>query len=346
MTNTIKHIIQSFTFASVLASFALMLAPVHAQTVYAEDMATSPAVQVLRRTEKLGLYTVDMTFYGPSRDQLAVYADRLKQQLIAQLSNLQQWQKSSGVPSVASSEIASEVYPLFKVLKANCIETQGALNPLDVPLREAWGFTPGSLSYGVPDAGTRQRLSTQLTQQGCEAIGPGKPLTLDYFAAGWLIDQSKALIGSPGIVAAKLRIDNVAYYAGVPPQAKAWKVPVYHPRKADLLIQYFYLKDQSLVLLGDAETHFYANGLRYPDFLDSRTGNVHSESAGAYVLSKSALEAQLQAHGVVLLTPEEVKAWVKKSAAETRIIRWQEQLDQLMPQEFYSGGSPQGPSRP
>jgi thiamine biosynthesis lipoprotein ApbE len=354
MTNTMKHTIQSFILAIALASSAVMSAPLQAQTVYAEDMATSPAVQVLRRTEKLGLYTIDITFYGPSRDQLVVYADRLKQQLIAQIAELQQWQKSPVKPAKdstkdsleASSEASSQVYPLLKVLKTACTESQGALNPLDVPLREAWGFTPSSLSYGVPETSVLQRWSQQLRQQGCEAIVPGQPLTLDYFAAGWLIDQSKSLLASPGIVAAKLHIDNVAYYAGVPPQAKAWKVPVYHPRKADQLIQYFYLKDQSLVLLGDADTHFYANGLRYPDFLDSRTGKVHSESAGAYVLSASALDAQLLARSVVLLTQEEAKARVQNSSPGTRVIRWQEQLEQLTPQEFHSDGLPRGPIRP
>lgn len=327
-----KHIIQSFIFAGAIVASVVTPPATQAQTVYAEDMATSPAIQVLRRTEKLGLHTIELVFYGPSRDQLAVYADRLRKQLKAHLLLLQQWQSAPVEISAASSEF----YPLFKVLKTTCIETQGALNPLDVPLREAWGFTPGSLSYGVPDTRVRQRWSEQLREQGCEAIAPGQRLTLDYFAAGWLIDQSKALLGSAGIVAAKLRIDNVAYYAGAPPQAKAWKVPVYHPRKADQLIQYFYLQDQSLVLLGDAETHFYANGLRYPDFLDSRTGNVHSETAGAYVLSTSALAAQLLAHSVVLLSPEETKALVQQRSAGTRVIRWQEQLERLIPQEFHT----------
>lgn len=341
MTNTIKHTIQSFVIASALALMnAMPVASVMAQTVYAEDMASTPAIQVLRRTEKLGLYTVDMTFYGPSREQLTEYADRLKKQLSVHISHLQAGQNAS----VKSPEVSQ----LYNTLKASCDKTQGALNPLDVALREAWGFNPGSLSYKVPGASTQRLLSEQLTQQGCAAIGSdqAQPLSLEYFAAGWLIDQSKGLLRSPGVVAAELHIDNVAYYAGVPPQAKAWKVPVYHPRKADVLIQYFYLKDQSLVLLGDADSHFYANGLRYPDFLDSRTGKVHSESAGAYVLSSSALEAQLLARSVVLLTRPEAKALIEKSSPDTRVIRWQEQLDQLTIQEFQSQALPKVPSRP
>lgn len=299
-----------------------------AQSVYAEDMATTPAIQVLRGKETLGELDVDWTLYGASMETLHTQAQALR--TLWQ----HQWRALSAQEASVAQRAALD--PLVQALRQACTQTQGALNPLDFSLREAWGFTPQSLSYQVPEARERQHLSQALQTQGCEAIHLQAPLSRTYFAAGWLIDQSKALLSAPGLRAARVQMGPVAYYAGVPPQAQAWKVPVYHPRKAEQLIQYFYLKDQSLVLLGDATNHFYANGLRYPDFIDSRTGDVHSESAGAFVLGPSALAAQLLARGVVLLDSASVRQWMKQQAPKTQIIRWQERLGQLTPEEFRS----------
>lgn len=305
-----------------------VLAPVQAQSVYAEDMATTPAIQVLRGKETLGELTIDWTLYGESMQ-------RLQQQAVALKTLWQrQWQVLASAPT--SGQPVEALKPLVTALQQACEHTQGALNPLDLALREAWGFTPQSLSYQVPEASERQRLTAQVQAQGCQGIRETLPLSREYFAAGWLIDQSKPLLSDPAVRAARVQMGPVSYYAGVPPQAQAWKVPVYHPRKEDQLIQYFYLKDQSLVMLRDATSHFYANGLRYPDFVDARTGLVHSESAGAYVLGASALDAQLLARGVVLLASEQIKPWMKLQAEKTQVIRWREQLEQLTPEEFRS----------
>ncbi len=303
-------------------------AAVQAQSVYAEDMATTPAVQVLRGKEILGELTIDWTLYGESMPRLQAQAEALKDLW------QRQWQVLASAPT--SGQPVEALKPLVTALQQACEHTQGALNPLDLPLREAWGFTPQSLSYQVPEAGERQRLTAQVQAQGCQGIRETQPLSREYFAAGWLIDQSKALLSAPAVRAARVQMGPVAYYAGVPPQAPAWKVPVYHPRKEDQLIQYFYLKDQSLVMLRDATSHFYANGLRYPDFVDARTGLVHSESAGAYVLGSSALAAQLLARGVVLLTAEQIKPWMQQQPEKTQVIRWRERLEQLTPEEFRS----------
>lgn len=313
---------------TTLASLSLCAAPrfALAQSVYAEDMATSPAVNVLRGQEQWGTHRISWTLYGTSPQRL----EQVLKQLRAQWQSEAQWLYT--LPNDSKTSGARQ--DLLKTLKNGCRNTAGALNPLDFSLREAWGFTPQSLSYRVPTAQERARLSQQLSQWGCEGIAFSQPLTLDYFAAGWLVDQSKPLLTSKGVSAARLQIDDVAYYAGVPPQAEAWKVPVYHPRKAETLIQYFYLKDQALMMLGDATSHFYVNGVRFPDFVDARTGGVHEESAGAYVLSSSALAAQLLARGSVLLEKEPLKAWVQQSLPGTRLIRWQEQLEQLVPQNF------------
>ncbi len=306
-----------FFLAAVVLLFSSG-APVLAQADSVEP------VQALRQSEEIGEYSISWTLYGTSQPALRRRSEQLKTQLIAQINLLEQLKVAQAPPR--------EVYQLLKQLQTACTRSGGALNPQDYSLRAAWGFTPLSLSFRVP---TPEERANYLEAMNCQKISTlEQPLSTAYFGAGWLIDQSRDVLRPEGLItASQLEINEVAFYQGQPPQARAWKVPIYHPRQKETLIQYFYLQNQALSTLRDATHHFYFNGLRYPDFIDGRTGQSHIENAGAYVLSESALESQLLARMAVVMDKASLQQ-VLPQYGTVRMIRWQEQLGRLMPQEF------------
>lgn len=288
--------------------------------------STSPWLRKHDFLEAVGDLHVMLEFYTEPTTE----AEPIKQALYTQLRQRQrvlnairqQFETARDKPS----PLSEEAHRLFQQLINYCQWSERAFDPTDLPLRQLWGFTPEALAPQMPRPEALQKVLKQVNCHDLELqrVPPSLflkqaqlALNWELFRRGWLIDQALEILRSHKVPAARLQIDQMAYYHGHPPDARAWKVPLPHPREKNRILDYLYLKDQALAIRGDYQDYFLYNGLRYSSLLDPRSGYPRREMQAVYVTAPQAMDAEIIAHATAVLTEEGVKTLLQSAGRAT-----------------------------
>lgn len=311
--------------ASLLLLSSLVPAAV-AQQAPQPEASSAPWQRKHDYLERVGDLQVLLEFYTDPGVEGAPIAARIYGHLRQRQRDLAAIQRQFEAAREKPSPLSHEAQTLFQQLLNYCQWSARAFDPTDLPLREAWGFTPDSLSAQLPRP---ERLQTALPKVNCQAMELERvppslflkqadlQLNWELFRRGWLIDQALKLLQTPEISAARVQIDQLAYYHGSPPDAPAWKVALPHPREKNQTLDYLYLKNQALAIRGDYQDYFLSNGLRYSSLLDPRSGMPRREMMAVYVTAPAALDAEILAHAAAVLEEDGVKALLKSAGRAT-----------------------------
>lgn len=303
--------------------------------------AEDSALRLYSFREQLGSDKIRIELYAAEHTQAQQQADALLKAMRLRARQLLTLQKRLQPRLESHIQLDADESHLFERLLHYCDASARRFDFTDYPLREIWGFVDSSLSYQVPDS---QELTRALNKVNCTAyrlenIPPSlqwesdRQISWQLFRQGWLLSALLPVLSKEQVAAASIQMDTVSYYHGIPPGAKAWKVPIPHPREADRLMSYLYLKDQALAQLGDYQDYFMHNGLRYSSLLDARTGRPNAQTIAVFVATANPLEAELIAQVVSRLNAEQIPPFLAQ-AKPRAVYKIEEQNGILTPQRY------------
>lgn len=313
MNHNVKSTARKILQLALLCSLCLGTAPGWSQS--------SPPVQLkLQQRLQIGEHRVDLELYGSNPQNNQFQARHIEQRLLQSLKKLEKLRQQ-----LQSFEkpltLSAEGFELMQKLKSHCQWSKGAFLPTQLGLLELWGFSPRSLSNQIPDA---QALKAALKQAGdCEQLHlepllqqiwptPGlAQLNWKAFSQGFLLEQLQPLWQDAQLSGARVQAEDVGVFYGTPPDAKAWKVPLVDPRAPQKVLDYLYLKNQALAVMGDHQDYFIHNGIRYHHHLDGRTGYPLSDNLETFVIAVKPTDAELSARTLMLLNDSESRAYLQ-----------------------------------
>lgn len=316
--------------------------PVYSAAVDSEQRGADPVLRYFQFKQTIAGYVFELDLYEPDDARALKVSQAIFSELRGRSQVLKNIQAQVQKSKQSRISLSSESYEHVFALKEFCELSEGAFDPSELPLQIAWGFSRGSFDYHYPAS---EDLKQALKQVNCQALDlQATPRTLfitqaeldlnwDSWTPAWLLQQGAAYLQSSDLPAARLKIGAQAYYHGIPPSARAWKVPLPHPRQKNEIYAYLYLKNQSLIVLGDYQNYFFHNGIRYSNLLDDRSGMPARDTVAVYVTSNNAFTAYLTARSVAVLNTLQSQK-LKKHLQSGEVLKLVER-NGMLSQEVY-----------
>jgi thiamine biosynthesis lipoprotein len=99
---------------------------------------------------------------------------------------------------------------------------------------------------------------------------------------------------------------------GVPPAARAWTVPIAHPRNRVRPVGTMTLSSGSLATSGGSERDAYVNGRRVGHIIDPRTGRPAAFTGSVLVWHPRGLVADILSTALYVMGPDEGLRWAER----------------------------------
>ena len=205
--------------------------------------------------------------------------------------------------------------------------TDGAFDITISPLVNLWGFGSESdelidripSSADIADAKSKMGAENIIIYEDRSEIVKTKDVQIDLsgIAKGYSVDKIAMLLDSFGLDSYFIEVGGEIKLKGFKPGYEEWVPAIETPSEGQLAI-YQLLSSQgkgfSLAGSGDYRNYFKIDGVRYSHEIDPRTGNpVSHDLAAAFVISKSAAEADALATAFMVLGLEESKPIIQNA---------------------------------
>ena len=226
---------------------------------------------------------------------------------------------------------------LIKVLKLSeeiRQTTGGAFDITISPLVNLWGFGSQSeeLVNKIPsqadiaDAKAKMGAESIVIYEDRSAILKAKDIQIDLsgIAKGYSVDKIASLLDSYDLDSYFIEVGGEIKLKGFKPGYEEWVPAIEKPSEGQLEI-YQLLSSQgkgfSLAGSGDYRNYFEVGGVRYSHEIDPRTGNpVSHDLAAAFVISKSAAEADALATAFMVLGLEESEPIIQQAGIPAFLV--------------------------
>lgn len=191
-------------------------------------------------------------------------------------------------------------------------ETDGRFDARLGALAKLWGFDtqPPGRSAPPPDADLRRRveaLSRTAPYQAGQPYGPSLAVQWDFGALprAVALDEALAQLQQAGIANAMVNFGGVLRTRGAR-GAAPWRVGLRNPRArgpSELIAYVLTTADEAVSTRGDNERFFEAQGVRFHDVLDPRTGAPAQGLQSVTVIAPDAATAAIASQALFVAGP-------------------------------------------
>jgi thiamine biosynthesis lipoprotein ApbE/Na+-translocating ferredoxin:NAD+ oxidoreductase RnfG subunit len=226
--------------------------------------------------------------------------------------------------------VTSEVLRLISEALRYAALSEGAFDPTTAPLVRLWGFGSGGSKVvppeptGIKETLTQvgfQNLEIDMAEGSLRKLRDGIELDPGAMGKGYAVDQAVRVLMEHGIERALVSCGSTTYALGSPPGRNGWRIGIQNPRKPGELLESILICHQAVSTSGDYERFFNYDGKRFPHILDPRTGYPVAGMAGATVISRTALEADILSTAAFVLGSESGKKFLEsRFAAEGLLV--------------------------
>ena len=262
----------------------------------------------------------ELAFWGPSRAELAPFAERAG----AEIERLEQKYSRYREDSLASRinrsagdergiEVDEETASLLDFAEAAFRESGGRFDPTSGVLRRVWDFRSGRLPEPAALEGVRRLVGwSRLSWQRPRLVLPRPGMELDFggFVKEYAADRVAELCRQRGLRHGLVDLGGDLSVVGPHPDGSPWRVGVRDPRRPDRALARVLLRYGGVATSGDYERVMIVDGRRYSHLLDPRTGWPVEGLAGATVMAPHCLVAGT-ASTVALLRGRQGLSWLE-----------------------------------
>lgn len=258
----------------------------------------------------------------PERERVIAEAFQLLRQIDAKLNRHIQTSEVSRINQEGFARppaVSAETFTLIQSSVELFQKSGGAFDITLLPLLKLWGFGEPGPRLPRPEEiqGLLAKVDSNLLILDAKKhrVGfriPGMGIDLASVAKGYACDQAIEFLRARGVQDALVNVGGTIRVIGHSPEGKPWRVGLRHPRDPTRTLQVISLVNEAVSTRGDYEEFFVAEGRRYSNLLNPRTGYPASESVEVSVIAPSAFLADALAAGLFVLGPQKASQFTRQ----------------------------------
>ena len=279
-------------------------------------MGTIVSVTVLTPDAEAGRAAIDAAF-----DEIArIEALTTRRSYDSEVSRLNA-RVEGFVGEPVSREVAQIVSRSLVVARASA----GAFDITVTPLVDLWalsdeGFSvPGEAAISAALRSVDWSAVQVDTAMRTMTVQQGIAIDLDGVAKGYAVDRAVAVLEAMGIETGIVDAGGDVGFAGLPPDADAWRVGIKHPRQ-DGLLGVVDLSGGGIATSGDYQRYALVDSVRYHHILDPATGYPSRGVMSVTVATERAVDADALATAVFVLGPDEGLALIERTPGADAVV--------------------------
>lgn len=149
-------------------------------------------------------------------------------------------------------------------------------------------------------------------------------IELGAIGKGYAVDKALEVIKKSGVNNGCINLGGNIYVMGAPPDKKAWRIGVQHPRNSGEILGYLELNNEATATSGDYERFFEFNGKRYSHIINPQTGRPVSGTIATTIVAPSGTEVDALSTIVFVLGHEKGMEIVKRLPDVDAMIAYEE----------------------
>jgi FAD:protein FMN transferase len=211
-----------------------------------------------------------------------------------------EWSEVNRDAATGPVRVSPELYQLIEACIGYSRASEGAFDITVGPLLKIWGFYKGSgrLPHRAEIRGALTRVGYRNLQldppnSTIRFLRDGVEIDPGGIGKGYAVDRLVDLLKERGIRSALVSAGGSSIYGlGAPPNERAWKINIRHPRGGQQIVGEISLHNLSMSTSGTAEKFFVSGGKLYSHIFDPRTGYPAVGTLSASVVAPRTIDSE------------------------------------------------------